>query len=248
MREAFPEFAERYHFGKLMSRSSRTTDARGVAASIEEFVQHTGLSMMGYLGPRDRLVSMPSEGVLALLPKKRATYVTLLLQRSPVVSMSIFWYPPADPIVLLDPVSRLDLIIHTELESGWDTAKRLFLGGAATCGAFWGELNDTRQTPHPSFATSRREHVLTVAHLGTANYFGPDYVEFFGGVERFRAAGFLSVEPCPPGVYVQLLEPGSPPEEFKSRQAAVESRLAFAPAVFDDDVRGPVPEFRRARG
>lgn len=75
-----------------------------------------------------------------------------------------------------------------------------------------------------------------------ANYFGPDYVAFFGGQRKFEQAGFRSVVAHDLGVCARLVNEGCTREEFCVRQSQVEHRLAFDPRVFDEGSIGPTPE------
>lgn len=246
---AFP-FAEEVYYGTVMSMSRRAESAEGISRIVNGLLGATGTRSLGYLGPRDTCRSMPKEGLTKLLPfrKNVTTGPLLLIQADPPIDLNISWIHPADPMRQMDPGGLLELVIQCEVTCGWQRAEELLLAAVAASDAHWAELNDERTTPQASFATSKREHVLYVPHLGMANYFGPDYVRFFGGIERFETAGFLEVRPRHKGVYVRLVHDRASQEEFLVQQRTVQEALAFSADVFDPETHGPTPDIFQWKG
>lgn len=148
------------------------------------------------------------------------------------------WHVPIDKVRFIR--QRVDVGAIVRKPAEWEAVEQLFLTIVREFQPFWGEIADDALTR--GITCTLDGHETTVPVLAQANFFGPDYIESFGGSERIRAAGFARAVPVGEGVYVEL--PKAPtPDEYRTVRASVQSRLAPT-EVFDPKVRGPVPRFR----
>lgn len=231
----------RYFKIKLHSRSERSKTQQGVAHCLRQSCDDMQLSVVGFMNRNDRFVELPNGDVASVLPQKRAGSVILMLSPTDDIELTIRWIPPDDPILLTNPVVRLGLDYRLDAERGSEFAKRLFTNTANACRAFWGELIDYRVAPKATFARLN-SHEETIPHLACANFFGPEYIQLFGGIDKLRASGFAEVTPMGDGTFV-LLGEFRTQAEFLRRQSDVATRLA-PPGVIGGERRTSfVPQF-----
>ncbi len=215
---------------------------RGTAACIERKCSSCDLPILSYWTQRDRWGALPSGGLVTILPRKKSASNVLLLSDAEDVALTFSWIPPPDPVLALEPLKRARFGFWVSHTRGWELAERLLLVAVECADAFWGEIRDHAATVRDTYTMSVHHEIIP--HLGTANYFGAEYVQFFGGVQKLEAAGFGRVVPHHRGAYVHLGAVANT-NEFVTRRAGIEARLALPGVVFGARRRGPVPRFPR---
>lgn len=141
------------------------------------------------------------------------------------ISVYFRWMPPEEPYLQFDPTKRCRFNCIIPAAVGWERAEQMLRSMVVRLDGFWGELNDGRIC-RPTFS-SFDSHSRTIPHVGMMNYWGPEYIEVFGGRARIDRAGFHSVEDYHRGVIVYV-GPVQNSVEFECRQREIESRLEEA--------------------
>lgn len=230
-------------FCRLMTLSNQFPSVTEVQALLERFAERIDLKLIGRLNDDEGISSLPEVGLPGLLLEHGELEEVIFLGADgvPHLELNVSWPGPDFQAPEFQPRRTLDLGMSIPKPGTWGRAESLFKLAIDLISPFWGEVNDESVTEIPTFCFLNG-HTTVVPKLGMANYFGPDYLEFFGGLEAFRNAGFARVEPLYEGVYVvqPLVKDKS---SFTSQQQDIQRRLA-APEVFDPAVNGPVPWFR----
>ena len=188
-------------------------------------------------------VPVCDERLDAAIAQRHACHVELTIGRHqlPAAKMVWYWYDDGDAMLRLNSAWRAKIHANLAEEYGWDACGTLFRALIKTTRPIWGELNRTRWTGRCTVADPE-SHETMVPHLGTCNYFGEDYCRFFGGLERFQAAGFGHVEEFKKGVLVELPDHQTE-EEYRQIRSAIEHKLAAGRSIFGHPAGGIVPEF-----
>ena len=113
---------------------------------------------------------------------------------------------------------------------------------------FWGELNDLAETKAPTFC-GLNDHYLATPRIGSANYFGSDYVRFFEDFKDLKGNELVATEPLHRGVLISIHT--GDPFRFAARQETIEALLGGSRVfgvVDESKIRvGSVPEFHDVR-
>lgn len=223
---------------RMMSLNARFARVGAVEEALRSGLLPSGLDLLAYQNRADRWTKISKGDFPTIFPPKGALH-TFRLSTDGGVDAGVHWHVPQ--VKVRYARFRVDLSIAIGEVYPYEFVDYLFRGLATALEPFWGELVDEVVTTTPTMCPLHG-HETTVPHLTQANFFGPDYIEFFGGLDRIRGAGFAKVAVLGEGVYVELPKSATT-EEYRAIRSSVESRLA-APEVFDPKIRGPVPRFR----
>ena len=226
-----------------VSHGDRMSSAADVARCITGIADACGFQLVGYKDRRERATDLPPDGIEAMLPVKLARVVPFVFAAEHAAELEVRWIPPADPLLELGPVNRTMIWTRVDSSLGRDAGEKMMLSAVEWADAFYAELNDKRVTQLPVAPVYGCPHSEAVPHLAMANYFGEEYIKFFGGLKRIRAAGFAEVRPFHRGVYVQL---GADADfaSYVKKRTEVEARLGPA-GLFGGERDGlGAPRFR----
>ena len=140
---------------------------------------------------------------------------------------SIQWHEPSF-VEFHRPRFRVDLALR--VCGDWALAEQTLFQAVGACHSYWAELNEVSVTGCPTMC-NLDGHRYTIPHLGSANFFGSEYLHFFGGIGKMRAAGFSHVQDFMGGAYTVLPKCKTQSEYLAVRQK-VEACLCD-PQVFD---------------
>jgi hypothetical protein len=229
-------------FGRLLTLNGDFAKRECVRDVMERLLKPNGIELVGRLGKRDQLIAVSFEGIPDVLPLDREVLARFAARGSADLQVGVLWFPPEVYESFESPRARMELSLG--FPKGWDfrAAEYLFRDAVQLLMPHWGELNQLAATEFPTLCTLSGHHYC-VPHLGTANYFGPEYCDFFGGVERIQSAGFDRVSPLGEGVLASLgLD--LPAADYRRLRGEVEGRLA-PPETFDPNAMIDLPHFRR---
>ena len=231
--------SEKEYFIRMMSISPQLSTAEQVEHALNSIVTSLGMNIGSYRGKKDKLIPIPGNGVRSVLPRKEYAITDFIIQQQPKLEMSIDWYPPDDDFLMLRPRDRLSAIFHIAWDWGWDFAQQLLLKSVNELNAYWAELNNLAAVTGYTLC-SLQGHSREVPRFGSANFFGKQYVEYFGGLPAFERAGFDEVMPVGDGVFVILTR--------SSNRAIYLSRRQQVEQMFPEDtfaVRSPrLPDYK----
>ncbi|MES1213407.1 MAG: hypothetical protein ABUL64_02370 [Singulisphaera sp.] len=219
-----------------VSHQEKFEDCAVLVDAIQELLAAVGLAIRGevaYRGERKYLKPLPAEGLPALIPENDLCMVTLGFNRGELQIMRkpIFGDEWGENVQV-----RAWLFDREPLEYGILFLKAM----VSVLGSFWGEVNDIAITKYPTFC-GVNEHYCRVPGMGLANYFGAEYVHYFGGVHRFKNAPHLQVQEFGAGLITTF--PCSSFDEFSAQRADVRRHLGdllFEPAPAQDGGVDPI--------
>lgn len=229
---------------RLQSIDRRYADSVGVGTTLAAVGALLGFPKpLGHEIRNGWWVSCSYEEVAALFDPKDANYDMVVLSESPVAEMRIGWKPESRyfDCGVMASWERLSLGISLNPPFEWpqvlDWARKI----VAATSSHWAEVISRDFTDRRTFLMPGSRH-LALPHLAPANYFGPEYVEFFGGRKVFEKAGYVLVEPLGEGLFVVMPDVQTP-EEFLTMQREIETRLGN-PQAFDPKSENRLPRLR----
>lgn len=231
------------YYLRLHSISSTIHTAEGMAYCIAQALSAQNLEIRGFIDENERLSPLPIGGLKDLFLLDNTRLMTFVLSDKPYLALNVMWFGPDDPVLMVNPNPRfrLDLGFAVGRGLGWDVAEGILLSCVEHINPHWAEINDVAVVGSPTLCTLGG-HIHCIPHLGSANYFGREYVEFFGGRCPIEAAGFAKAVPYHEGMYVMLPLVASK-EEYLAVRQTVEPRLATEDLFDPQHTGGPVPRF-----
>ena len=240
-RPRFP-LLEKTYFARLITLNSEYAEPERIGSMLRSLLSPRQINLVGYRGARDLVQPVDFEAVPDLFSLKKERLVYLLAGCSPALEVSILWFPPEVFDCFVAPRMRMNLAFG--FPEGWNyqDAEELFVSAVHALDPHWGELNRLAATKFPTLC-SVNGHIRCVPHIGTTNYFGPEYCEFFGGIERIKSVGFERVVTLCEGVLTSLGEDLTH-EAYMRCRGDIESRLASS-EVFEPNASNELPCFRK---
>lgn len=236
----FP-FLEKDLFGRLFTLNAEFTNREAVGRIVESLLKPRGFDLIGRLGKKDQLVQLTFADIPGEFPLDKEALVKCVAQGTVQLEVGMLWFPPAVFETFESPRARLELTLGFPKGWSYEDAEDLFVDAVQALVPHWGELNRIAATKFPTLCTLNGHHYC-VPHLGTTNYFGPEYCEFFGGLERIKSVGFERVVPLSNGVLTSL-GAALTQEVYMRFREEVESRLAPL-ETFDPNASVNVPRLR----
>lgn len=207
-------------FLKLHGHSTEHCKNEYIAPVLEAAFAEAGAPLISHLGPRG--ATPIKGGVLAYLAGERYNTSEFAIRDGAVTVRRT-------PEKLVRGLDRWadSITLHVSFRTTWaySDAALLFETLAHRLHIFWGELNFLRVTKTPS-GCEMDTHYSQVPHFGYCNYLGPEYVAYFGGMERLAAAGFDVCRPSGAGAIVSL-ERSRDEEEYRRRREEVRNALGI---------------------
>ena len=237
----FPFFQKEF-FGRMLTLNAEFSDREAIGRFVECLLKPRGFDLIGRLGKRDQLVELSFADVPGVFPIDKESLVTCVAQGRAQLEVGVLWFPPALFETFESPRARLELTLGFPKGWSYEDTEELFIAAVQTLVPHWGELNRLAATKFPSLCTLTGHHYC-VPHLGTTNYFGPEYCEFFGGIERLKSAGFKRLVPLGRGVLASL-GVDLTPEAYKCLRDQIEAQLATR-ETFDPNATVDLPRFHR---
>ena len=204
----------------------RFEDCTFLIDAVDEYCALFGIAIRGevaFRGERKYLKPLPAGGLLARIPADDFSMILLGVDGG---ELEITRWPIFGDHWSTNVQLRSWLFEPTSFEDALARLKAF----VDVFQIFWGEANDVVVTKYPTFC-GVNEHYCRVPGLGLANYFGAEYIRYFGGVERFMTSAHLQVEPFGSGLITTL--PCSSFDEFVAKRAEIRHHLGdllFEPA------------------
>jgi hypothetical protein len=227
---------------RIMAIDVQYPDAGSFMRAVTAGLANAGLEIRGILVRGDD--EYEPVGACELGALFDASGNTHIFQLAPDegVTLTVGWFPPLLPFTTGGWGQTVQIPFDgPTLRS---RVEEVFLSLCESIRPFWGEILDDSVTIGRSMC-GVNGHYTCVPHLGLANFFGPDYIEFFGGVERIREAGFAEVRDVAHGVYVTLPAVSTNDEYLRVREA-IQAKLA-PPNTFGEEKGRRAPKFRFPR-
>ena len=156
------------------------------------------------------------------------------LEHNLLRKLRILWFSD-DFYLALRGRSRADLVVAFARGTVQNEAFEAFLVLVDSIRPYWAELNDEDITGFPTLCTLEGNR-MAVPRFGSCNFFGNTYVDFFGGRQVFRKAGFQYLHECDNGLFVGIPDARNNAEYLEVRHAIEQSFPD--PTLFDRRVRG----------
>lgn len=234
-------FLDKAFFGRLLTLDAELMNREAVGRIVERLLKPRDFNLIGRLGKRDQLVQLTFADIPGEFSLEKQTLVKCVAQGSVQLEVGVLWIPPVVFETFEAPRARLELTLGFPKEWSYEDAEELFVSAVQALVPHWGELNRLATTKFPTLCTLSGHH-YSVSHLGTTNYFGLEYRESFGGIERIKSAGFERVVPLGNGVLTSL-GADLTQEVYMRLREEVEARLAPL-KTFDPNGSVNLPRFR----
>lgn len=230
------------HFnGRLMTVSKKLAEREMLAAAFEKLLSEMDLKLVGCLGKTDELVDLTVADFPELYSLVTGGCHIFRTEGMFPVQLTVQWFAEEEFESFVSPRMRVEVLFALPSECDWVFAEKMFLKAVEIFSPHWGELNRRADTVKPTFCTPQG-NIYCVPHLGNANYFGPEYLNFFGGIESFQKAGFETVKKYQNGVFLTLGRQFKSHEAFLEKRTRIENELAEE-EVFDPGKDIPIPKF-----
>jgi hypothetical protein len=234
-------FMEKEFFARMLSLNANFSTRESVGQFIEQFMKRQRLDLIGIANKRGQIVDLSFEDLTKVFPHDKEVLIKLLVEGDGQLEIGVLWFPSPVFDAFISPITRLEISLG--FPKGWEyqRVEEIFCDAVSSVLPHWGELNQVAVTNFPTLCHLNC-HRYCVPHLGTTNYFGEEYLEFFGGIERITSAGFQRTLPLCDGMLVSLGVDLSE-ETYKCLRSQVEARLA-PPDCFHKDSSVNMPRFR----
>lgn len=209
-----------------------------VVNMAQQLLEPKGFKLLGILGKTTEFIDYTFLDLHRAFKDNSESNVICLAQGDFPIQLGLMWFPP-NIFDGLSPTLRLSLGFPDG--SNYQFAEDLFLSAIQLTEPFWGELNQLSATTVSTFCDVNG-HASCIPNLGTTNFFGREYCEFFGGETNFSNAGFQKVIIFEKGVVVSLGLDFTP-DEFKQVQKRVQNNLG-GENVFESNWIEGMPEFK----
>lgn len=203
-----------------MAHQERFFDKRLVAEAIENSLKDSELGVIGYVDDESRIHDIAMNGLVEFIPDEPTTTFAIALNEGDIY----FSWLPENRCLPFRWDSNLQVNIGLCDGASFTRVISVLTSFVSNCDLFWGEANDRFLTnDQPSFC-GLNAHYLEVPQLGTANFFGEEYVRFFGGVRRFESIPGVAVSRLNRGV-LTVFDQCKNHTEFASRQKKAMAHL-----------------------
>lgn len=226
---------------RLLTVASKFSIPKTATQCLRRSLAASGLSLTGIWRRQDKIEPLSAAKLEKCFPLKKQAAVSLVAGTNHDVELLLIWMPDSVlGLPYLSPRSRLGIGIHLPTQHSWTFSEQLFWTFVEEFSPHWGELNDIAIVGKPSLCDIN-SHYDNVPHLGTANYFGSEYVSYFGGIDQFIAAGFGSTIGLHKGVYVRLPSVQTT-EQYEAERTTIEGRLHHS-LVFGPTAKAKLPRW-----
>lgn len=208
--------SEKSHFMDFAGRDEWYFDTQRLGSSIDDAFAAAGAPLQMHVGARDLLESA-AVGTATFIPldsNKTQTFVfrggEMLLRRMDertcrIVECAAGW--------------DQNLEMQVSLDGSWNTRNAMGLLRLliSLLKFYYGQMNPLAITQKFVFG-NLNSHFSEGPGIGYLNYFGAEYLRYFGGLERLQQAGFDSVEEFSDGVLLGLESCTNRPELDERRK------------------------------